>query len=95
VAAGAQADRQVVREPLRAAADLRPVGDIPLCRYVVLSPAGHVAGTGAAAYAGNGLFRVELPQDLAPGLYTVVIALYLDENYVNPEIKMVPYRPPR
>jgi hypothetical protein len=59
---------------------------------VVLRPAGPVVGTGTATYAGNGLFRVELPRGLAPGLYTVLIALYLNENYVNPDIKMVPYR---
>jgi hypothetical protein len=82
----------IVREPLRAAADAGKKGEIPLCRYVVLSPAGAVVGTGTATYAGNGLFRVELPRDLAPELYTVLIALYLNENYINPEIRMVPYR---
>jgi hypothetical protein len=82
----------IVREPLRAATDAGKRGEIPLCRYVVLSQAGTVAGTGTATYAGNGLFRVELPRDLAPGLYTVLMALYLNENYVNPDIKMVPYR---
>ena len=59
---------------------------------MVLSPASSVVGTGTAAYVGNGLFRVELPGDLTPGLYTVLIALYLNENAVNPDIKMVPYR---
>jgi len=81
----------IVREPLRAAADARKKDEIPLCRSVVLSPAGSVLGTGTATYAGHGLFRVELPRDLAPGLYTILIALYLNENYVNPDIKMVPY----
>jgi hypothetical protein len=49
-------------------------------------------GTGTATYTGHGLFRVEPPRDLAPGLYTVLMALYLNENHVNPDIKMVPYR---
>jgi hypothetical protein len=66
---------EIVREPLRAAADAGKKGEIPLCRYVVLRPAGPVVGTGTATYAGNGLFRVELPGDLAPGLYTVLIAM--------------------
>ena len=82
----------IVREPLRAAADAGKKGEIPLCRYVVLSSAGSVRGTGTATYAGKGLFRVELPRGLAPGLYTILMALYLNENYVNPDIKMVPYR---
>jgi hypothetical protein len=81
----------IVREPLRAAADAGKKGEIPLCRYVVLSPAGSVVGTGTATYAGKGLFRVELPQGLTSGLYTVLIAMYLNENYVNPEIRMVPF----
>jgi hypothetical protein len=85
----------IVREPLRAAADTRKKGEIPLCRYVVLSPAGPVVGTGTATYAGSGIFRVELPRHLTSGLYTVLIALYLNENYVNPDIKMVPYRVPQ
>ena len=83
---------EIVREPLRAAADAGKKGEIPLCRYVVLSSAGAVVRTGTATYTGNGLFRVELPGDLAPGLYTVLVTLYLNENYVNPDIKMVPYR---
>jgi hypothetical protein len=82
----------IVREPLRAAADAGKKGEIPLCRYVVLSPASSVVGTGTAAYVGNGLFRIELPGDLTPGLYTVLIALNLNENAVNPDIKTVPYR---
>jgi len=85
----------IVREPLRAAADARKKGEIPLCRYVVLSPAGPVVGAGTATYAGNGLFRVELPRHLASGFYTVLIALYLNDNYVNPDIKMVPYHVPQ
>jgi hypothetical protein len=83
---------EIVREPLRAAVDAGKKGEIPLCRYVVLNPAGPVVGTGIATYAGQGLFRVELPRDLAPGLYRVLIALYLNENSINPDIKMVPYR---
>src|SRR5205823_8647408 len=87
-----QGTYEIVREPLRAAADAGKKGEIPLCRCVVLNSAGAVVGTGTATYTGNGLFRVELPRDLVPGLYTVLIALYLNENYVNPDIKMVPYR---
>ena len=82
----------IVREPLRTAADAGKKGEIPLCRYVVLRPAGSVVGTGTATYDGKGLFRIELPRGLAPELYIVLIALYLNENYVNPDIKMVPYR---
>jgi hypothetical protein len=48
--------------------------------------------SGTATYAGDGSFRVELRGPLAPGLYTVLIALYLSNNYINPDIHMVPYQ---
>jgi len=51
--------------------------------------------SGTATYAGDGSFRVELRGTLAPGLYTVLTALYLGDNYVNPDIHMVPYRATR
>src|SRR5262249_9677172 len=83
---------EIVREPLRLPAGAQQQGEIPLCRYVVLSPDGAVAQTGAAPYVGDGVFRVELRGDLVPGLYTVLLALYLNDNPVAPEIQAVQYR---
>lgn len=57
-------------------------------------PDGTVAQTGAASYVGEGVFRVELRGDLAPGLYRVMLTLYLNDNAIAPEIKTVAYRVP-
>lgn len=62
--------------------------------YVVLSPDGTVVQTGAAPYVGEGVFHIERRGALAPGLYTVMLALYLNDNAVAPEIKTVAYRVP-
>jgi len=35
---------------------------------------------------------VDLRGKLRPGLYTITLALYLHENYIQPEIKMIHYR---
>jgi hypothetical protein len=84
----------VTFDGLRAPARAEKQADIPLCRYVVLSPDGAVAQTDTARYAGDGVFRVELRGDLAPGLYTVLLALYLNESAVAPEIQTVTYKVP-
>lgn len=80
---------EIIREPLRHAAGAGQAEPLPLCRYVVVRPDGVVGQTGTALYVGDGVFRVELQGDLAPGLYTVLLALYVNENYVAPEIKMM------
>jgi hypothetical protein len=85
---------EIIREPLRAPARAGKQAEIPLCRYAVLSPDGAVAQTGTAPYAGAGVFHVEMRRDLMPGLYTVLLALYLNENAVAPEIQTVTYRVP-
>ncbi len=85
---------EIVREPPRAPARAGPHSEIPLCRYVVLDPDGAVAQTGTAPYAGDGVFQVALRSDLAPGRYTVLLALYLNENAVAPEIQTVTYQVP-
>jgi hypothetical protein len=53
-----------------------------------------VVQTGTAPYAGDGVFRVELRGDFTPGLYTVLLALYLNDNAVAPEIQTVTYQVP-
>lgn len=82
----------IVREPLKMPAATGKPAEIPLCRYVVTSPDGSVAQAGTAAYTGSGVFHLGLRGRLRPGLYTIMIALYLNENYVNPDIKIVPYK---
>jgi hypothetical protein len=83
---------EIVREPLGRTAPAVKAGELPLCRYVVLHPNGSIVYTGTARYTGNGVFFADLQDKLSPGLYTITLALYLAENYINPEIKTLTYR---
>ncbi len=87
-----QRSYNIVREPLRGQASGRDAGDIPLCRYVVVGQEGNVVGAGTAAYGDGGIFSADFRGKLKPGLYTILVALYLGENYVNPEVKMIQHR---
>jgi hypothetical protein len=83
---------ELVRAPLsRATADegfTRPV-----CRYVIVDAGGAVVAAGAAAPRGAGGFTVDLRR-LARGRYTVLLALYVGDNAVAPEITLVRHRQP-
>ncbi|MFQ5830791.1 MAG: hypothetical protein ACE5JD_16790 [Candidatus Methylomirabilia bacterium] len=83
---------EIVREPLRqASSGLRP-REVPVCRYVVVGSDGAVLMTGLARFGEDKVFVVDLEDRLEPGSYTVLTALYLNGNYMNPDIKRVPYR---
>ena len=84
-------DWRLVREPL---APLPTSGDrpeIPVCRYVVIGMSGEVAAIGTSQEAPGGKIAVRIPR-LKPGAYTVLLALSLGGNWVNPEVAMTKYR---
>jgi hypothetical protein len=79
-----QRDYQVTREALRDEM-LRGTPRVrPVCRFVVVGPAGRVLQAGEAAYAGDGEFAAPLQ---ASGPVTVMVALYQDENFVAPQVR--------
>jgi hypothetical protein len=80
-----------VREPLARDSLVGPGRIQPVCSYVVLRPDGVVLMAGAALDGADGTFTVDL-KGLKPGRYTVVAAIYLSGNQVNPDVKAVPYR---
>lgn len=85
-------DWRLVREPL---APLPTSGDrpeIPLCRYVVIGASGEVAAAGSSSEAPGGKITVRLGGRLKPGAYTVLLALALGDNWVNPEVAVAKYR---
>lgn len=84
----------IVREPLRVPASGGDARDLPVCRYVVVGPDGEVVLAGTAPHAGAGVFAVDLKGRLKPGPYTVLVALYLGDNHVNPEIRVLTHRIP-
>jgi hypothetical protein len=85
-------DYRIVREPLgRPGAD-EDQSDVPVCRYVVVSPDGSVAAAGLSRETSGNRLVVNLKDRLKPGSYTVLVALALGDNEVEPEIATTPYR---
>jgi hypothetical protein len=79
----------LVREPLAGPASDTGGGEIPVARYVVVGEDGNVLTAGTASYDRVGLFSVDLRGKLKPGPHTIMVALSLGENSVNPEVKVV------
>jgi hypothetical protein len=85
---------KIVREPFRP----QPAGEKtrePLtAHWAVVGPGDEVAAAGASRDVQNGRVVVDLTGRLKPGAYRVLLALALNGNLVNPEVKLVPYRVP-
>ncbi len=63
----------------------------PVCRYLVVHDDGLVVKDATAGYGSDGVFTADL-RDLGTGAYTVLVAIYLNENYMNPDVRVVRYR---
>jgi len=63
----------------------------PQCRYLVVTDDGRVVKDGIAMYGRDGVYLADVGRGIGPGSYRVLIAIYLNENFVNPEIRVVPY----
>ncbi len=81
-------DYRIVREPLAAGADPQ---DVPQCRYVLLGADG-VAAAGTSQEAQGDRLIVSLKGKVKPGVYTVMVALALGDNYVDPEVTVAQLR---
>ena len=62
---------------------------MPLC---YCWPGGKVVRAGAEAVSKNGRFVLDLEKLPAPGRYSVMTALYVGGNSVDPEIKVFEHR---
>jgi hypothetical protein len=84
---------RIAREPFRRA----PAGEIaqepvPVVHYVVVGPGDEVAAVGASSELHGNALVVDLRGRLKPGSYQVTLALALNGNLVDSEVKVVPYR---
>ncbi len=83
---------KIVREPLR----LEPTGeafrDTVAALWTVVGARDEVVATGRSEDVEGGSLIVDLGGKLAPGAYRVMLALALNGNLVNPEVKVVAYR---
>lgn len=81
----------LVRRPYRpgASTGIRP--DVVAAHYVVVDAAGRVARTGMAAPGADAVFLVDLAGTLPPGRYAVLVALDLNENTMNRDVRCIAY----
>ena len=84
---------RLLREPMGTVGAEGDRADIPVCRFVALGPDGEVARAGASRDVQAGRLIVPLQGLPKPGPYSVLLALYVGDNAVNPEIATVVYRP--
>jgi hypothetical protein len=90
----AQRSFEIVREPLAQRPSAAWKKDVILCRYLVIGADGRVLLTGLGRLQEDRTFTIDLKGKLAPGVYSVVTALYVNGNTMNPEIKQIAYRVP-
>ncbi|MFQ5995691.1 MAG: hypothetical protein ACE5K1_11425 [Acidiferrobacterales bacterium] len=86
-----QRSYQIVRRPFRVATGGSARTDTLACRYVVVTADGQVRLAGDGHVKNDGTVAVELRGKLEPDLYTIMVALYLNDNTMNPDIKRISY----
>ena len=64
----------------------------PVCRYVIVRSDGHVVRVGTAPDPRNGVYTIDLVDGLTSGAYTAFVAVYLNGNYMTPEVRSVSFR---
>ncbi len=84
-------DYKIVRRPLREAVASFGRKTIPQCDFVAVDGNGRVALAGQGRYRDDGAMLIDLKGRLAPGSYTVSVALYPNGNAVHAEIRRIPY----
>lgn len=82
----------IVREPFGRSSAGTSRAEVLVCRYLVVATDGEVLIAGRGRLGEDGIFAVDLNGELLPGMYTLMVALYLDGNTMNPDIKRISYR---
>jgi hypothetical protein len=85
---------EIVREPLAERRAAVRKKDVILCRYLVIGADGRVLLTGLGHRQEDNTFAIDLKDKLAPGVYSIITALYVNGNTINPDIKQIRYRVP-
>jgi hypothetical protein len=63
-----------------------------VCRYLVVRGDGRVVKTAAVAAPKSGIFSFNPGDGLDRGDYTILLAVFLNDNLMNPDVKTVAYR---
>jgi hypothetical protein len=64
----------------------------PVCRYVIVRSDGRVVKVGKAPDPKHGVYTINLGDGLGAGAYTAFVAVYLNDNYMTPDVKSVSFR---
>ena len=91
VAVKQQRDRRIVRTPLKRDSLRETVAIRPVPRYVIVGADGRLAAAGTASWQPDGRFAVPLPT-LPSGDYTLIAAILLDGNAIDPAIGRFSFR---
>jgi hypothetical protein len=81
-----------VKEPLQrtTARGTNPL--LVVSRYLLIDAAGKVLKLDKMHWREDGLFTIDLPQDLPPGAYAVTLAVLLDGNTIEPSARTLQIR---
>ncbi len=79
-------DYQLVKEPLLRTTLRGTVGLLVVSRYLLIGPDGAVLELDKMRWMEDGRFAIKLPQHLQPGQYTVLFAVFLDGNTIDPSV---------
>jgi hypothetical protein len=81
-----------VKEPLKRTTARGTYPLLVVSRYLLLDPAGKVLKVDKMHWREDGLFTIDLPQDLPTGDYTVILGVFLDGNAVEPSARALHIR---
>ena len=85
-------DYKLTKEPLLRTTMRGTTGLLVVSRYLLIGPDGAVLKVDKMQWADDGRFIVPLPEGLPAGQYTVVMAIFLDGNTVDPSVARVEFR---
>jgi hypothetical protein len=83
---------KIVREPMRLTPTGEKAHDVVEARWTVVGAGDEVVATGRAQDLEGGRLIVDLKGKLPPGAYRVLLAVALNGNSTNPEVKVISYR---
>jgi hypothetical protein len=83
---------KIVREPMRLGPTGEKAHDTVVARWTVIGAGDEVVATGRAQDVEGGRLIVDLRGKLPPGAYRVLLALALNGNSTNAEVKVISYR---
>jgi hypothetical protein len=80
------------KEPLLHQTTRGVQGLLVISRYLLIGPDGRVVKVDKMEWKEDGQFVIKLPDNLAPGQYTVILGIFLDGNTMDPSAKVLRVR---